>query len=369
MTTRSVILAGGGTAGHLSPLIATAQALAGLGAVRLTCVGTARGLETTVIPAAGLDLKLISADPLPRHLTFDLVKLPLRMLASMRQARAVIDEVGAQVIVGFGGYVSLPVYLAAWRRHVPIVMHEQNVLPGLANKVMARRAAAVLVTFPGTPLPNARCVGLPVRSSVAALADGGRALARPGARAAFGLPDTGPVLLVSGGSQGARSINTAVTAARDDLLGLGISVLHVWGSANFPADAVIIEGANDARYVPLAYVDDMAQAYAAADLMVARAGAATVAETATIGLPCLFVPFPHGNGEQVRNAQPLVQAGAAELIMDADLTPDSLKAAVTALLGAEDRLAAMSTAAQRVMAPGAAQAVAKIVWSLAGGQP
>jgi len=368
MTAPGIVLAGGGTTGHLSPLIATAQALTAMGDAHLTCVGTAKGLETSVIPAAGLELVRISADPLPRKLTSDLVKLPFRMVSSMRQAGAVLDEAAAQVVVGFGGYVSLPVYLAAWRRHLPIVMHEQNALPGLANKVMARRAAAVLVTFPGTPLPGARCVGLPVRQSVAALAGGGRAAARPGARAAFGLPPEGPVLLVSGGSQGARSINNAVTAAREALLGAGISVLHVWGSANFPAGSTVIEGAQGARYVPLAYVDDMAEAYAAADLMLARAGAATVAETATVGLPCLFVPFPHGNGEQVRNAEPLVQAGAAELIMDADLTPNALLDAVTRLLGDPDHLAAMAAAAQTVMQPGAAEAVAKTVWSLAKGK-
>ncbi|MCL2652391.1 MAG: undecaprenyldiphospho-muramoylpentapeptide beta-N-acetylglucosaminyltransferase [Propionibacteriaceae bacterium] len=360
---RSIVLAGGGTTGHLSPLVATAQALTSMGDVRLTCVGTAKGLETSVIPAAGLELKLISADPLPRRLTLDLVKLPFRMVSSMRQAGSVLDEAGAEVVVGFGGYVSLPVYLAAWRRHLPIVMHEQNALPGLANKVMAPRAAAVLVSFPGTPLPKAQCVGLPVRAGVAALSGGGRAAAQPDARAAFGLQPGGPVLLVSGGSQGARSINNAVVSVRDDLLAAGISVLHVWGSANFPAGSAVVEGSQGARYVPLAYVDDMAQAYAAADLMLARAGAATVAETAIVGLPCIFVPFPHGNGEQVRNAEPLVRAGAAQVIMDADLTPDALLSAVTRLLDA-DNLARMSAAAQSVMQPGAAEAVAKIVLSL-----
>ncbi|MCL2489917.1 MAG: undecaprenyldiphospho-muramoylpentapeptide beta-N-acetylglucosaminyltransferase [Propionibacteriaceae bacterium] len=364
---RSIVLAGGGTTGHLSPLIATAQALIDLGDVRLTCVGTAKGLETSVIPAAGLELKLISADPLPRHLTLDLVKLPFRLISSVRQAGAVLERAQAQVVVGFGGYVSLPVYLAAWRRRLPIVMHEQNALPGLANKLMARRAAAVLVSFPGTPLPKATCVGLPVRPGVAALSGGGRDAARVGARAGFGLPPAGWVLLVSGGSQGARSINQAVVAARETLLAAGVSVLHVWGSANFPAGAAVIEG-DGAKYVPLAYVNDMAQAYAAADLMVARAGAATVAETATVGLPCLFVPFPHGNGEQVRNAAPLVRAGAAEIIRDADLTPDILLSAVTRAMEAGN-LSKMSAAAQSVMQPGAAGAVAEIVMSLAKGRP
>lgn len=361
----SIILAGGGTTGHISPLVATAEALRATlaGDAAITCVGTSKGLETTVVPAAGLELRLIPAVPLPRKLTPDLLKVPFRLFGAARQAGAIIA--GASVVAGFGGYVSLPVYLAAWRRHVPFVIHEQNARPGLANKLMAGRATAVLTSFPGTPLPHARLTGLPVRAAVAELAGRGRRTLSGPAREAYGLPVQGPVLLASGGSQGARSINLAVAGARDALLAAGVSVLHVWGGANLPADAAVLDGAGGARYVPLRYVDDMAQAYAAADLMLARSGAATVAETATLGLPCLFVPFPHGNGEQSLNAAPLVEAGACEVIGDADLTPERLTAAVLPLFQDEERLAAMGQAAQSVMKPGAAERVAQAILTAA----
>ena len=365
-----VVLTGGGTAGHTSPLLATAEALRqACPAVELTCVGTPKGLETSVIPAAGLDLRLIPPVPLPRRLTPELLKVPWRLHDAVRQAGAILADVKADVVVGFGGYVSLPVYLAARRAKLPVVLHEQNALPGLANKVAARFAVAVLTSFPSTPLPRAQCTGLPVRQAVAGLAAQGRAGERAAARAGFGLPLDGPCLLVSGGSQGARRLNQAATGARDDLLAAGISLLHVWGKQNFPVDAAVVENAGGARYVPLAFVDDMALAYAAADLMLARAGAATVTETALVGLPGLFVPLPHGNGEQRRNAAPLIAAGAGLEIDDDALTPARLLAAARPLLQDPARLAAMGQAAQRIVRPGAAQKVAGVVLAVAVGRP
>jgi len=356
----SVILAGGGTAGHVSPLIATAEALRGR--CDITCVGTPAGLEATIIPAAGLELRLIDAVWLPRSLTLDLLKLPWQLHRSIREATRIIDDVKPGVVIGFGGYVSLPVYVAARRRRVPIVMHEQNALPGLANRLMARRAAAVLTTFPGTPLPGAECVGLPVRRALETQAVSATVAAS--ARERLGLPVDGPVLLVSGGSLGAKTLNDATLGARDDLLAAGVSVVHVWGRQKYPADAAVIErGA--ARYVPLSYVDDMAEAYAAADLMLARAGAATVAETAMVGLPCLYVPFPHGNGEQRLNAAPLAEAGAAVMIEDSDLTPAKLLDVALPLLGDASRLSAMGEAAKSLMRPGAAVRVADIALNVA----
>ena len=359
----SVILAGGGTAGHVSPLLAVAEALNGRCAI--TCVGTSGGLEASLVPAAGLDLRLIDATWLPRSLTLDLVKLPWRVLRAVRQATRIIDDVKPGVVVGFGGYVSMPVYLAARRRRVPIVMHEQNALPGLANRLMARRAAACLTTFPGTPLPGAECVGLPVRGALAALAEDGRESRRVSSRKALGLPETGPVLLVSGGSLGAKTLNDATRGARDQLLASGVSVVHVWGRQNFPDAAAVIK-AGAARYVPLSYVDDMAEVYAAADLMLARAGAATVAETAMVGLPCLFVPFPYGNGEQRLNTAPLVEAGAGLQIDNGDLTPARLLEVALPLLADNARLQSMGEAARTLMLPGASERVADIALRLAG---
>jgi UDP-N-acetylglucosamine--N-acetylmuramyl-(pentapeptide) pyrophosphoryl-undecaprenol N-acetylglucosamine transferase len=223
------------------------------------------------------------------------------------------------VVLGFGGYVSTPVYLAARRLKVPIVIHEQNALPGLANRVAARFTSSVFVSFPDTPLPHATCIGLPLRRAIVELDRTGRARA---ARSRFGLDPERPTLLVSGGSQGAMSINTAVLGARDELLAQGIQVLHVLGPKNL-SDATVAttHPVTGAVYQPLAYVDQMEEAYAAADLMLGRCGANTVLEAAAVGLPAVFVPYPHGNGEQGRNAAVVVEAGGAELLADADCTP------------------------------------------------
>ena len=366
----SVVLAGGGTAGHTSPLIATAQALrAAEPDVRLTCVGTARGLETRVIPEAGLDLELIPAVPLPRKSSIDLLKMPFRLRGAVKAAGAILRAAQADVVVGFGGYVAMPVYLAARKAKIPVVIQEQNALPGLANKVAARFAAAVLTSFPDSPLPGARFEGLPVRTEIAELASTGRAGRQRSAREKFGLDPKLPVLLVSGGSQGARSLNNATVDGTDELLAAGVQVLHVWGPKNFSDTfAERVDEQTGARYVPLAYVDAMADAYAAADLMLARSGAGTVVETAVVGLPTILVPLPIGNGEQARNAEPLVSAGAAILIPDAELTADRLVAEVTGRTTNPEIIAAMSTAAQDLMRPGAAQRVAQIVLAAARGE-
>ena len=359
----NIVLAGGGTAGHTSPLIATAQQLLRLvPESRLLCVGTPRGLETQVIPAAGLELALIPPVPLPRRLTVDLLKVPTRLWDAVRQAGGILRRHQAEVVVGFGGYVSLPVYLAARKAKLPIVLHEQNAVPGLANRVAARFTDHVGVSVPDTVLPHAQYLGLPVREAIAGL---DRAVARPAARAGFGLPQGGPVLLVSGGSQGARSINLALAEALDDLLEAGISVLHVLGRANFTAEHVARDHASGAAYRPLAYVAAMEEAYAAADLMVGRSGAGTVMETAMVGLPTVFVPLPHGNGEQARNAGFLVEAEAAVLIDNADLTRQALTEVVLGLTGDAGRLAAMSARCRELVPSGAAEALARLVLSAA----
>jgi UDP-N-acetylglucosamine--N-acetylmuramyl-(pentapeptide) pyrophosphoryl-undecaprenol N-acetylglucosamine transferase len=235
-------------------------------------------------------------------------------------------------VLGFGGYVSTPVYLAARRLGVPVVVHEQNALPGLANRLAARITRDVYTSFPGTPLAHATLVGLPLRREIADL---DRAAARSAARAVFDLdPESGPdrpTLLVSGGSQGAASINTAARGAADALLRAGISVLHVLGTKNLlDTDVRRTDEATGAAYVPVAYVERMEQAYAAADLMLGRCGAGTVLETAAVGLPSVFVPYPHGNGEQARNAAPVVDVGGGLLLDDAACTPGWVAAEVPA---------------------------------------
>lgn len=366
----SVVLAGGGTAGHTSPLIATAQELLRLApGTRVTAVGTARGLETTVVPAAGLPLELIPPVPLPRRPGPDLLRVPGRLAAAVRAAVGVLRRTEADVVLGFGGYVSTPVYLAARRLGVPVVVHEQNALPGLANRLAARMTREVYTSFPGTPLAHATLVGLPLRRGVADL---DRVAARPAARASLDLDvETGthrPTLLVSGGSQGAASINGAARGAADDLLRAGISVLHALGPRNIATtDVRRSDDVTGAAYVPVAYVEQMEQAYAAADLMLGRCGAGTVMETAAVGLPSVFVPYPHGNGEQARNAAPVVAAGGGLLLDDAACTPAWVAAEVPALLGDPQRLAAMTRALAGTARRDAATVLARRTLAVAAG--
>lgn len=340
---RSVVLAGGGTAGHTSPLIATAHELSRLDpSLDLTAVGTARGLETSVVPAAGLSLRLIPPVPMPRRPTPDLARVPVRLWRSVAEAAAILRSVRADVVLGFGGYVSTPVYLAARRLKVPIVIHEQNALPGLANRVAARFTSSVYVSFPDTPLPHAHWIGLPLRRSIVEL---DRAARRAEARLAFGLRPDLPTLLVSGGSQGAMSINRAVLGAQEELLSLGIQILHVLGPRNLTEQTVeSSDPASGAVYRPVAFVDRMEDAYAAADLMLGRCGASTVLETAAVGLPAVFVPYPHGNGEQGRNAAVVVAAGGGELLADAELTADWARRRIPELILDAERLQGMSRA-------------------------
>ncbi|WGL53859.1 undecaprenyldiphospho-muramoylpentapeptide beta-N-acetylglucosaminyltransferase [Nocardioides sp. BP30] len=354
-----VLLAGGGTAGHTSPLLATADALRRLEpGAEITCVGTPRGLENAVVPAAGYPLELIPPVPLPRALNAELMRVPANLRRAVRAARAVLDRVEPDVVVGYGGYVSLPVYLAARRRRVPVVVHEQNALPGLANRIGARVAARVGVSFPDTPLPHAEYVGLPIRRLVSTL---DRAAVRAEARAFFGLDASRPTVVVTGGSQGARRLNEAITAAAPVFAHAGVQVLHVVGPRNelprVPASGV--------PYVAVNYVDRMDYALAAADLMVCRAGASSVTEAAAVGVPAVFVPLAIGNGEQRLNALPVVEAGGALLVPDAEFTADWVADTVVPLASDADRLATMGARASALIPRDADEKLARIVLEVA----
>ncbi|GAA5074900.1 undecaprenyldiphospho-muramoylpentapeptide beta-N-acetylglucosaminyltransferase [Nocardia iowensis] len=364
----SVIVAGGGTAGHIEPALAVADALRRLDdSIRVTALGTERGLETRLIPERGYPLELIPPVPLPRKPTADLLRLPGRVRASVARARAVIDAVEADVIVGFGGYVALPAYLAAGpgllrrRRKVPVVVHEANAKAGIANKVGARRAARVLAAVPDSGLAGARVVGIPVRAAITTL---DRAALRAEARAHFGLPAEGPVLLVFGGSQGARSLNEAVSGAAPQLAAAGISVLHAHGPKN---TLDVAESGASARYVAVPYLSRMDLAYAAADAVVCRSGAMTVAEVSAVGLPAFYVPLPHGNGEQELNARPVVRQGGGRIVPDSELTPKYVIDEVIPLLMDSARLIEMGRAAAGAGHRDAADEVARIVLEVIGG--
>lgn len=341
---RKVLLAGGGSAGHTSPLLATADALRRrLPELEITCLGTARGLETTLIPAAGYPLELVSPVPLSRTVNADLFRTPARLRTSVREATDVLDRVRPDVVVGFGGYVSVPAYLAARRRHLPLVVHEGNALAGIANKLGARLTRHVATSFPVTRLPHAVLTGLPIRRMIATL---DRGALRAEGRAAFGLDPDLPTLLVTGGSQGALRLNSSVSASADVLADAGVQVLHVVG----PKGQVAVERRpGGPAYAIEQYVDRMDLAYAAADAVVCRAGSNTVTEVAGVGLPAVFVPLPIGNGEQALNARPVVDAGGGLLVSDAAFTPEWVRAHVPALLRDQARLESMSRAAAGVI--------------------
>ncbi|MDG3013451.1 undecaprenyldiphospho-muramoylpentapeptide beta-N-acetylglucosaminyltransferase [Speluncibacter jeojiensis] len=365
----SVVVAGGGTAGHIEPALAVADALRELDpTVRVTALGTERGLETDLVPARGYPLELIPPVPLPRKPTLDLLRLPGRVRASVRRTRAVLDETQADVVVGFGGYVALPAYLAAsrglrrGRRRIPVVVHEANASAGIANKVGARGATRVLAAVPGSGLRGAQVVGIPVRGSITGL---DRAGLRAQAREHFGLDPEAPVLLVFGGSQGARSLNEAVAGAARELGAAGISVLHAHG----PKNTVSVDRDQAApAYVTVPYLTRMDLAYAAADAVICRSGAMTVAEVSAVGLPAMYVPLPHGNGEQELNAKPVVAAGGGMIVADADLSPRRVVETMVPLLQDRRRLDAMSECAAGAGHRDAAKEIAKIVMDVARGQ-
>lgn len=349
-----VLLAGGGTAGHTSPLLATADALRRLDpTVEITCLGTPRGLENTVVPAAGYPLELIPPVPLPRKPSGDLLRVPARLRGAVKAAAAVIDKVGADVVVGYGGYVSMPAYLAARRAKVPVVVHEGNALPGLANRAGARVAQRVAVSFPDTRLPRAEYVGLPIRRMISTL---DRVAVRAEARAFFGLDADRPTLVVTGGSQGARQLNNSVSGAARALGEAGVQVLHVVGPNGEASPEPTA-----APYVVERFVDRMDLALAAADLMVCRAGANSVTEAAAVGVPAVFVPLPHGNGEQELNARPVVDAGGALLVADAAFTPEWVAATLPGLATDPARLAEMSAAAADLIPRDADEKLARMV--------
>ncbi|WP_245819889.1 UDP-N-acetylglucosamine--N-acetylmuramyl-(pentapeptide) pyrophosphoryl-undecaprenol N-acetylglucosamine transferase [Rhodococcoides yunnanense] len=336
--------------------------------VRITALGTARGLETKLVPARGYQLELIPPVPLPRKPTLDLLRLPARVVASVRRTRAVLKDSEADVLIGFGGYVALPAYLAARgvlrRRGTPIVVHEANASAGIANKVGARLATRVLAAVPGSGVSakgqsEAEIVGIPVRPTITGL---DRAATRSLARDHFGLPADGPVLLVFGGSQGARSLNDAVSGAAEALAAAGVSVLHAHGPKN---TVDIGRGDEHTPYVAVPYLDRMDLAYAAADLAVCRSGAMTVAEVSATGLPAVYVPLPHGNGEQELNARPVVDAGGGRLVSDSQLNARYVGAEIVELITNPEALAAMSAGAAGAGHRDAATAVATIVLDVA----
>jgi UDP-N-acetylglucosamine--N-acetylmuramyl-(pentapeptide) pyrophosphoryl-undecaprenol N-acetylglucosamine transferase len=312
----------------------------------VVALGTAEGLEARLVPDAGYDFALVPRVPLPRRPSADLGLLPWRLRSAVAAATRVMQEAQAQVVVGFGGYVSTPAYLAARRLGLPIVVHEQNARPGLANRLGARFTPYVAVTFPRTPLRGARVLGMPLRRQITGL---DRAALRDEALAAFGLERGRTTLLVFGGSLGAQRLNVTFGRAREALAAARIQVLHVTGRGKtveglpITGDVATLPGAPP--YLAVEYLDRMDLAYAAADAVVCRAGAGTVCELTTVGLPAAYVPLPIGNGEQRLNAEPVVEAGGGLLVEDGQCTPEWVRDTLLPLLTDPGELAAMGKAA------------------------
>jgi UDP-N-acetylglucosamine--N-acetylmuramyl-(pentapeptide) pyrophosphoryl-undecaprenol N-acetylglucosamine transferase len=328
------LFAGGGTAGHVNPLLATADRLREREPDAVILVlGTAEGLESRLVPERGYELVTVPRLPFPRRPNRDALRFLARWRASVDRARGIVRDRGVDVVVGFGGYASAPAYAAARKEGLPIAVHEQNARPGIANRLAARWTRHLGVTFAGTPLRNARVVGLPLRAEVERL---DRPAARVEGLALFGLADDKPVLLVTGGSTGALRLNQGIAASVAAVLGAGWQVLHITGSRS-PVDDPQLAG-----YRILEYCDRMELALAVADLAVSRAGATTVCELAAVGVPAVFVPYPVGNGEQALNARSAVDAGGALLVSDAAFTPEFVARELPVLLQDRARVAHMA---------------------------
>lgn len=350
----NVLVAGGGTAGHIEPALAVAEALQGTYGAHVIALGTKKGLETELVPARGFELHLIDPVPVPRKPSIDLLKLPYRVARAVSQSRKVIRENKIAAVAGFGGYVSAPAYLAAKLEKVPFVVHEANARAGLANKLGVRLGGVGLNAAADSGMPGA-VVGVPIRAT---LSERPTAEKVPAGYEKWGLDPAKRTLLVTGGSQGARSINNALAEAAPAITEAGFQILHAYGKKNSQPDAV-------PGYVAVPYIDEMDLALAVADVIVSRAGAMTVAEVTAAGIPAIYVPLPHGNGEQALNAKPIVDAGGAQMVADSDLAGDKLAQQVIALLGDEDIRTHMSRVATETGLGHAASEVAAVVAKLA----
>jgi UDP-N-acetylglucosamine--N-acetylmuramyl-(pentapeptide) pyrophosphoryl-undecaprenol N-acetylglucosamine transferase len=359
-----VVLAGGGTAGHIEPALALADALRQADrSISVTCLGTERGLETRLVPARGYDLELIPAVPMPRSLTPKYLTVPGRLASAIHQAGQVLEKAGADVLVGFGGYVSGPAYLAAKRHNVPIVVHEANPMAGMANRLGAMFTTHVYTSHAETRKLRGEYIGLPIRRQIAEL---DRLALGDQARGHFGLRTDMPVLLVTGGSQGARSLNRALAGAAPAIRAAGVQILHVTGPKNID-DVPASPG--EVPYVAVPFIDRMDLAYSAADFVLCRAGAMTCAELTAVGLPAAYVPLPIGNGEQRLNALPIVQRGGGMLVDDAELSPEWITGSLLPVLSNIDRVVSMSEAAASLGRKDADRALARAVMGVAAASP
>ena len=356
------LLAGGGTAGHVNPLLAVADRLREREpAATILVLGTKEGLEARLVPARGYELITIARLPFPRRPNAAALRFPAAFRRLVGRTRRIIHDRAVDVVVGVGGYAAAPAYLAARAERVPFVIHEANAIPGLANRLGARFTRYVGVVFANTAIRHARVVGMPLRPEI-------ERLDRPSARAEayrfFGLSPDRSVLLVTGGSTGARSINRTISHSVPAILGAGWQVLHIVGARAEVSDLAL------PGYVYLEYCDRMELAIAVADLAVSRAGSVTISEFSAIGVPSIYVPYPVGNGEQRFNAVDVVAAGGGVLVLDADFTPAWVTGSLVPLLQDRAAIAEMAVRAATVgMLDGTDRMVALTEQALADSTP
>ncbi|CAM5323091.1 UDP-N-acetylglucosamine--N-acetylmuramyl-(pentapeptide) pyrophosphoryl-undecaprenol N-acetylglucosamine transferase [Streptomyces parvulus] len=364
-----MVIGAGGTGGHIYPGLALADALRrAVPAAEISFVGTTRGLETRLIPRAGYRLHTVDMIPFDPSLGARRYLLPSALVRSAGQCRTVLREQRAQVAVGMGGYPSAPVILGARWSGLPSLIHESNAVPGRANRFAARLTPHVAVAFDRSRAglaggEHARVVGMPIAAALAGL---DRAARRPEARRALGVPDGARLVVFNGGSLGAARLTEAATElARRWRHRRDVHLLIKTGPDALEEARFRLAGSEVARVVP--YLDHMDQVYAAADLVVCRAGSATVAELASTGVPAVLVPYPHAPGDhQTHNARVLTDAGAGLLLPDAETTAGRLAELVEPLLADPARLAAMESAADPGPHAYAADLLAAEVLRLAG---
>lgn len=355
------VVAGGGTGGHVYPALALARALVARGhpAGTIRFVGARRGLEASAVPASGFDVELMPGRGLQRRLTVANLRAAWEALVALVASFRLLGRWRPRVVVGFGGYASLPCLVAARLRRLPTVVHEQNAAPGLANRLAVRMGARAAVALEGTPLRGATVTGNPVRPEIVAVERDPD-------------PDRATVVFV-GGSLGARRLNQAALGLYDRWRRrTDRAVVHVSGRRDHDDCRVSLEGLRrpgDAlRYDLVGYEEHMERLYARAAVVVCRAGALTVAELAASGTPAVLVPLPGAPGDhQARNARAMVDAGAAVLVTDADCDAPRLDTEVGELLARPDRLATMGSAARAMARPDAAERLADVVEEVARG--
>ena len=317
---KRILLVGGGTAGHVEPALAVADWLLSQSA-DLTCefVGTKSGIEMDLVPTAGLKLHLITKSPLPRKINLASINWPIKFITSIFQALKIVRS--ADLVIGFGGYVSAPCYVAAKLLRIPLVIHEANAIPGWANKLGINFADVSFVAFKSTlkfgeKWHAAKLVGMPIREEIFAISNltkSERSAKWDATYRELGINRSNRTIFIFGGSLGAQSLNNVVASALPELLKREFNVIHAVGQNN-PLPQ------SQPGYVPLSYIRNMSDMYIASDLVISRGGAVTCAEIDAANSFALIVPLPIGNGEQLANAQDLVEKGAARICLNSDFT-------------------------------------------------